>query len=598
MKPYSLMLCLLFCTLCPAAEGAPAKASRANATYSSLSRVWLPPVAQGEAAIENARVGDEQGNDEKPLPDYLRSDAARSLKARRLETLAWRPEPSNESSYNALKQKVYVRLRAARYVVRPARFATQDYWHGGRFDEGFEASRNGRTIAGLWYRNIGYLVLFWGERVPQTAQRKRDDALIKAVATGGVKEVEKLISEGANPDARDYDGKTPLGLAASKKNIEIMRFLLGKGANPNARDDFGNTTLMQATEVEAARLLLDKGANPNVKKGGGYTALILAAERGNEELVRLLLEHKADPNIVNENGGTALSWAGWQGSLSLFDTYPVQYPKVVKLLLEHGADPNLGIESGWNAITLAAQDDRAGVVPMMIKASKDKNALLRATARHGQDAIIKTILENGADINGASQDGVTALMEAARSAQGRTVQLLLEKGADAKQVDKARRNALMWACLPPLYVPPPDFRERLNANFDYIAALLLEKGVDLESRDEGGSTALSLAVSNGHSVAVNRLLARGANVHAKMEGGNTLLHQVAAHPGASELQRGAIDFFGIGRDENYLQIIKDLRKAGVDVNARNQSGQSAATLAAARGNQTLFKALKAATPAK
>jgi len=595
MKKYILIFCFLVSAVCLTVLTAQVKPANPTATYSPLSRVWLPPVAQGKDAPENAYVVGEQGQTQEVFPEYVRSGVARSLKARPLEVLAWLPQTTTEPAYQSLRQTILARLRAAHYVVRATSFPPTDGGWKGEFGEAFEASRDGRVLAGVWYRSLDYLALMWGERVPQTAQRKRDDALLEAAEYDQLKEVKNLLALGANVNARDYDEKTPLMLAAAKNNIEVMRLLLAKGAKPNARDVFGETALLQSMESVTTRLLLEKGADPNARLSTGGTALILAATWGREDTVRLLLDHKADPNVVNENGRTALSWAAYRpGEWFYTNDPPVQYPAIVKLLLERGADPNRGIESGWNAITLAAQDDQAGVVPMMIEASKDKAALLRATARHGQNAIVQTILGKGADINGASPDGATALMEAARSAESRTVQLLLDKIADANRRDKAGRNALMWACLPPLYALNPDAVSQMTKNLDATLTLLLKAKIDLEARDKQGLTALAIAAAHGHSAAVNLLLARGANADATTQAGNTALHQAAARYGVTDDERAQSSYSGIGSDADYRQILKDLLKAGVTINARNAAGQTALTLALARGHRDFATALKAA----
>ena len=62
-------------------------------------------------------------------------------------------------------------------------------------------------------------------------------------------------------------------------------------------------------KLAAARLLLDSGANPNAKNLTGLTPLHIAAYGGQLELVRLLLDHHADPNIANNGGITPLDEA-------------------------------------------------------------------------------------------------------------------------------------------------------------------------------------------------------------------------------------------------------------------------------------------------
>jgi ankyrin repeat protein len=65
----------------------------------------------------------------------------------------------------------------------------------------------------------------------------------------------------------------------------------------------------QAKAVELARTVLEAGANPNARQQGGFTPLHEAVLNRNRELVQLLLRHAADPKLANENGVTPLDLA-------------------------------------------------------------------------------------------------------------------------------------------------------------------------------------------------------------------------------------------------------------------------------------------------
>ena len=75
-----------------------------------------------------------------------------------------------------------------------------------------------------------------------------------------------LLDAGADANARDRYGDTPLHRALGKGHVEVVRALLDAGADVNARDDFGDTPLRLAAgkgHVEVARALQDAGArNP------------------------------------------------------------------------------------------------------------------------------------------------------------------------------------------------------------------------------------------------------------------------------------------------------------------------------------------------
>ena len=173
----------------------------------------------------------------------------------------------------------------------------------------------------------------------------KDLELHIATYKGDVWRVEELLEKGADPNAQDYDGRTPLHVATSKGDVLIVELLLKHGADPNTQTKFGYTPLHLAAEeghVDVVELLLEHGANPNTYEGEGYTPLYDAASMGHVDIVRLLLEHGADPNAPVEFGQTPLHKAASIGHVD-----------IVRLLLEHGADPTIKNKDGKTPLDLA-----------------------------------------------------------------------------------------------------------------------------------------------------------------------------------------------------------------------------------------------------
>lgn len=120
-----------------------------------------------------------------------------------------------------------------------------------------------------------------------------------------------VLARGANPDGRmpaqgiDLPfckipgGVTPLGLLArsgSDAARPLMKKLLAAGANPNAADVAGRTPLSEAANLDTSadaeatvELLLAAGADPSIGDARGETPLSLAAGRGHERIVEMLL---------------------------------------------------------------------------------------------------------------------------------------------------------------------------------------------------------------------------------------------------------------------------------------------------------------------
>ena len=139
---------------------------------------------------------------------------------------------------------------------------------------------------------------------------------------GKLEVVRLLISRGANVNAEDSEGCTPLKAAASQGHLDVVKFLLEKGADPNAIGYDQMTSLESAAEEgneELVRVLLDGGADVDAGSPYGWTALMKAAKKGNLRIVKVLLDKGADVDIKDAyDGATALmtlpnaeTWKWW-----------------------------------------------------------------------------------------------------------------------------------------------------------------------------------------------------------------------------------------------------------------------------------------------
>jgi ankyrin repeat protein len=205
-------------------------------------------------------------------------------------------------------------------------------------------------------------------QVPPSERELRIYAgLHAAAAQGDVAAIERLIADGEKPDLQDSKSRTPLIVAAFRRQHAAAEALLRLRANPNARDADGYDALAIAAinnDLETLKVVLAGGADPNVKIGfDNGSALISAAQLGFVEIVRALIEAKAEVNHANSRGWTALITTVALGNGDKDHT------AIVDALIKAGADADIKDRSGRKAIDYARARGYSDMVPILEKAA-------------------------------------------------------------------------------------------------------------------------------------------------------------------------------------------------------------------------------------
>ena len=399
--------------------------------------------------------------------------------------------------------------------------------------------------------------------------------LIDAVKAENVAAVEGLIRSGADVNAADADGSTPLHWAAHHENLEIADLLLKAGAKVGTVTRYQVPALALAAETGNAALverLLDAGADPNSTSEEDQTVLMTAARNGKTEVLRALLRRGAKVNAAEAyKGQTALMFAAGEGNT-----------KAAELLLEFGSEMKAKSKAGYTALLFAVRNNQ-------------------------QDAA-KFLMEHGANVNDALPDGTTALNMAVINADYDLAAMLLDFKANPNSRDPRGMpiHEVVWLHKPGA---PPDFAmsgvdpqptPRPSGKLSPVDLLkkLIEKGADLNARvqiKEGrfapggglsrnpplmqigrhylayyGATPFYLAARNGDVVMMRILAAAGADPKATNKTGVTPLMAAACLDYYEGETAGP--FSGMPESER-LEAVKLALELGNDVNARTEEGK-------------------------
>lgn len=391
-------------------------------------------------------------------------------------------------------------------------------------------------------------------------------ALLAAVAgdddPGGA---QLLLRHKARVDSRGVGQRTALMQACAAGNVEVVGVLLEAGADRNAHDEHGLSPLLEAARnghtAVVARLAI---AKPNLQAvdSSGRNALMLACLAGAEpELLRQLMAMGVDAGRADEQGRRAIDVAIEHGrwpQVSVLDpgyALPAnvaegladgEFAKTPRELLREALEANrpaaaeamLGLGGGTAPDALAdllmdfSEDDKlAGFdwlcrhgAPADIGRSGADSVVFQLLSLGGErQAALQRLLDRGAAVGG--RGGLSRFLSACARGEhtSRGVQQmalgLLERGADAFGVAPAMHPPLLLA---------------IRLGWQRLVEALLAQGADPNGRDARGHGAIHVAAALGRESALRVLIRAGALPQARSPDGQTALGMALA-AGRSDL---------------------------------------------------------------
>lgn len=416
--------------------------------------------------------------------------------------------------------------------------------------------------------------------------------LLTVAECGFSEAVATLIEAGADLEATDRHGRTPLMLAATKGFTETAKALVDAGAKLEAADRTGLTPLLHAVDwghAETVGMLVDAGANLEATDRHGLTPLLLATDWGYAEIAKTLVGAGADLESNDGDGRTPLMLAALNMDVRL-----------ARVLVGAGSDLETKDKSGATALVHAikaderrlisyardyfenpglmhaAQADAARLVQLLIDAGASLEAWSDAPAAEtgiwsfsdplsyaawlGKAQIARILIDAGADLSG--------LWMAVHLGRAEMVKMLIDAGMDLESPSTDGRTPLMWAAGSESYDPTegPDFRPSPE-----VMGMLIDAGADLNARDKHGETALLIAVGSFFShpylwdrepflEVANLLIDAGAGLDFQDRHGNSAL---------------ALAIKG-----RHIGLSRALINAGANLNSKDKEGNTPLILAA------------------
>jgi ankyrin repeat protein len=263
------------------------------------------------------------------------------------------------------------------------------------------AVRNARANVVAFYENQGFDI--------QMKDKSGKTLLHRALYEPDT--IQFLLEKGLDPNVRRRGGKTPLYdymMTAQTDTAAVPKLLIDYGADVNAKDDAGNTPLCEALahdKLETVKLLVQAGADVKTGTSGwSQNGPPIHLTKGNIEIIAMLLNHGADIHALNKKGQNVIHSLVSNYSGGTYDVAALEY------YLEQGVDIN--------------GKDSDGETPIFCCIEFERLDLLRA------------LIENGADIEATDKHGRTPLWHAIEKRNTFIVKLLLENGVNTNVTDK------------------------------------------------------------------------------------------------------------------------------------------------------------------
>lgn len=401
-----------------------------------------------------------------------------------------------------------------------------------------------------------------------------------AILQGDIDTVRTLLQAGANPNPSVWYQTPVLVVAARKGNLEIVQELIVAGAKVNRGfDELPLHTAAEAGHLEVVRILLDAGADVEGYEEDYWTALMAASSAGHLQIVKLLVERGANVNAWSQ-GETPLMLAA-KGVHR--DIYNFLYPLVSDEIRAIGDRD--------------AEKEMARTIRRQTREQNQAVEKLIDAAMYGNLKQVQELIAGGVEVNAIASCNRTALSLAIQGGHIPVIQALLYAGANPNLPNEtddglADNSPLMEAASTFFATNRPD-----------MVRLLIQRGANVNQQDAQGQTALMHALRYSDMDVIAALIEAGTDLNIRDRDGNTALMKaefggmskaanILKQAGASQEGLKEVELIqAVERGD--IEKVKSLLQEKINVNLR--VGETTALCrAACEGNHEIAQLLIAA----
>ena len=463
---------------------------------------------------------------------------------------------------------------------------------------------------------VKYLILSGADLKEKDSEG--NDILLYAILNESPNEMIKtIINSNADVNTKNNIDQTPLTVALAQKNVELVKMLIKAGADTGNMPD-GQNLLFYAYDkkvpLDIISELLDNGADINSVDFEGNNLLLKALKNDDETTALFAIEQGADINLKDPEGETAVSYVLFNKAspkvvkkiFSMEYNYGEKLEKPNKMLWKVLMEQNKLdlLKEVWDKMPdISTTPDAMGEIPLQVALKGANNPELHKLAlsyikkaddkmvwgalKEEDFSLFRDLLAKDANINSQNEDGDIMLTYIVKNDYNeRYTDLVLSKGADINAENTQKQTALDIAV------------QKGNIK---VAKYLLEKGAN-PNREVEGETYLSKATAS-QSELTELLLSYTKNLKPTLSNGESLLMRsvknlnlplfeflakqkdvdfTVVDDNGNTLLLASADYFenpDSNIDEkllskNFLTIAKALLDKGLDINARNDNGET------------------------